>query len=113
MSEPNKVYVIDPVDPKSNVNVTSSSRDNDGELPGYLKSSGEEERSGFVLPAPCVEVGDPVQSSAPGGNVRIEARGVPVDGSRRWGPAVLHANTRYRSVVRSCDARHDFHVGTG
>ncbi len=46
MSEPNKVYVIDPVDPKSKVNVTSSSRDGEGELPEYLQSSGEEEQSG-------------------------------------------------------------------
>jgi hypothetical protein len=38
MSGPNKVYVIDPVDPKVSVNV-SSSGENGGELPEYLQPS--------------------------------------------------------------------------
>lgn len=46
MSGPNKVYVIDPVDPKVSVNVTSSSRKSDGELPGYLQPSAEGEEAG-------------------------------------------------------------------
>ena len=46
MSGPNKVYVIDPTDPKVKVNVTSSSRDSEGELPEYLQSSPEGEATG-------------------------------------------------------------------
>jgi MFS family permease len=46
MSEPNKVYIIDPVDPKSSVNVNSSSRDSKGELPEYLQPSSGGEQTG-------------------------------------------------------------------
>ena len=62
MSGPNKVYVIDPMDPKSSVNVTSSSRDNERELPGYLQSSGEEDRSGQGVSRPRA---DEKQSGVP------------------------------------------------
>ncbi len=46
MSGPNKVYVIDPMDPETRVNVTSPSSENGGELPDYLKPSSGGDQAG-------------------------------------------------------------------
>ncbi len=46
MSGSSKVYVINPVDPKSSVNVSSSSGEDGKELPEYLRSPGDDGGSG-------------------------------------------------------------------